>query len=575
MTTATVTETTPDSTLWTLVQNGSVPAFEVLVRRHQAVVSAVAYNACGDLTLSEDVAQETFWTAWRQRTSLAEPGRLRAWLCGIARNLGKNFRRRDARSVACVNPQAVDELAANAPCPAEEAVSREEETLVWQTLEQIPETYREPLILFYRQEQSVADVAMALDLSEDAVKQRLSRGRSMVRERVAALVEGTLRRSRPGKSFTVAVMAGVASLSAGAKTALAGTGATAAGTMLKSAAGAGVAAGVLGSILGPLGGLLGGWLGTRLPAELAPSKRERDYLRWVGRRMLVISIVFFLALIVVLWALAGRVPFPIYLAIMAAWFLVYGIYVTIETLCVVRETKHIRADATAQPNDAPLRVLASRFRGREFRSRTTLFGLPLVHINVSDPTQRGEPGRPPERRLARGWIAIGDDARGILLAIGGRAVGLIAFGGLALGGLSFGGLAFGVVAFGGLALGGLALGGLGIGGIAAGGIALGWQAIGGAAIAWDVACGGGAIAWHAAYGGGAIAHDYAVGGEAIAAHANNDAANAVLLNHPLQQALQWNLANNGWLTPAVVVVCVGLALAIFHLMYRREHKTGM
>src|SRR6266566_4792952 len=83
-----------DSNLWRLVCGGSAPAFEVLVRRYQSLVCSVAYSACGNLALSEDVAQETFWTAWRQRASLDQPERLGAWLCGIARNLAKNARRR-------------------------------------------------------------------------------------------------------------------------------------------------------------------------------------------------------------------------------------------------------------------------------------------------------------------------------------------------------------------------------------------------------------------------------------------------------------------------------------------------
>ncbi len=59
-----------DADLWRLVRQDSASAFEVLVRRHQSVVCAVAYSACGDLARSEDVAQETFWTAWRRRASL-------------------------------------------------------------------------------------------------------------------------------------------------------------------------------------------------------------------------------------------------------------------------------------------------------------------------------------------------------------------------------------------------------------------------------------------------------------------------------------------------------------------------
>jgi len=64
------------------------------------------------------------------------------------------------------------------PSPATQAVTREEEAILWRALERIPDTYREPLILFYREQQSVERVAAELELSEDAVKQRLSRGRS-------------------------------------------------------------------------------------------------------------------------------------------------------------------------------------------------------------------------------------------------------------------------------------------------------------------------------------------------------------------------------------------------------------
>src|SRR3954449_4024148 len=105
-----------DSNLWQLVCRGSASAFEVLVRRYQSLVCSVAYNACGDLALSEDVAQETFWAAWRERMSLEQPGHLRAWLCGIARNLGKNARRRAARPAeAAVAGDALAEVATDAP----------------------------------------------------------------------------------------------------------------------------------------------------------------------------------------------------------------------------------------------------------------------------------------------------------------------------------------------------------------------------------------------------------------------------------------------------------------------------
>jgi RNA polymerase sigma factor (sigma-70 family) len=576
MTTAQLTDQCPDADLWQFVKQGSAAAFEMLVRRHQSVVSAVAYNACGDLALSEDVAQETFWTAWRDRAALAEPSRLRAWLCGIARNLGKNARRRAARTT--FPQEAVTEVPAGAPSPAEQAVSREEESLLWQTLEEIPETYREPLVLFYREQQSVADVASALGLSEDAVKQRLSRGRGMLRERVAELVEGTLRRSRPGKNFTVAVMAGLTGLTVGAKSALAGTGTAVAGTALKSAVGASL----VGGLLGPLVGLFGGWFGTWLPAELAPTELERKYVRRVGRRMLLVSVVLTLLLV------AGIVAFPdgiswhplaplAYMGMLVGWLVIYMAYVTVEAARAAHRVRRLRAESPdAEPNDAPLRAgmvaVASRYRGRVYRSRATLFGGPLVDINVGDPLPCGSAPAPPlpERRVARGWIAIGDEAHGILLAVGSRAVGLVAIGAIARGGVSIGGIAIGVVAIGGLALGGLALGGLGAGLLAFGGLALGWQACGGMALGLDVACGGGAIAWHAAYGGAAIAHDYAVGGAAYALHANDEAAQTVVGDRALRQVMSWQVEHSGWVMFGIIFVSVVVSAVLWLAMYRRE-----
>lgn len=71
----------------------------------------------------------------------------------------------------------------------------------------------------------------------------------------------------------------------------------------------------------------------------------------------------------------------------------------------------------------------------EYKSRRTLFGLPLVHIHFGG------------RRVcrAKGIIAIGDIATG-LFAIGGIAAGLISLGGLSAGLLALGGLAIGMFA---------------------------------------------------------------------------------------------------------------------------------
>ena len=131
----------------------------------------------------------------------------------------------------------------------------------------------------------------------------------------------------------------------------------------------------------------------------------------------------------------------------------------------------------------------------EYKSRRTLFGLPLVHINL---TQHG-------LTWARGIIAVGNVATGVV-AVGCFGAGIFSLGGICLG----------LVALAGMALGLLALGGVSVGLIALGGCALGYLAIGGSAVG-VYAAGGASVASRVAVGASASAELLAVGREAAGA----------------------------------------------------------
>ncbi|HSI15643.1 MAG TPA: hypothetical protein VK961_26590 [Chthoniobacter sp.] len=118
---------------------------------------------------------------------------------------------------------------------------------------------------------------------------------------------------------------------------------------------------------------------------------------------------------------------------------------------------------------------------------------------------------------------------------------LLSIGGFAIGGISIGGFSLGLIAMGGVALGGGAFAGIALGIYGAtGGLAIGYLAHG--------AC---AIGWHAAEGGMAAARDFAVGNSAWAAHANDAAASEAdrsiaffgfanwLIRHPLAFGIVW------------------------------------
>ena len=117
-------------------------------------------------------------------------------------------------------------------------------------------------------------------------------------------------------------------------------------------------------------------------------------------------------------------------------------------------------------------IVWQRAFGKEYRSKATLFGLPLLHVAMGFDPATGK------KRIAKGIFAIGDVAIGVV-AMGGVAMGGLCFGGCALGLFGCGGMAAALLAVGGVAVGGFAFGGMAVGGVALGGVALGFYAYGG------------------------------------------------------------------------------------------------
>lgn len=578
-----------DNDLWQRVLCHDAGAFEEIVSRHQAAVSAVSFSCLGDFSASEDISQETFLVAWQAKDTLKNAARLRAWLCGIARNLAKNYLRRSITQRERVENFAQWHPATQTDKPVESrAMELEEQALVWNTLESISEVYREPLVLFYREGQSVGAIADALGITQATAKQRLSRGRNMLRKSVAARIGQILEQSRPGHKFTAAVMASLGAAGTTGK-ALAGGSSIAAASaeaakLAASAQGASkltAAAGVLGSggawgLLGGLGGamlgLAGGWFGSWLPAQLAPTITERELLDQHRRRTMAEAILYtvFVLVSVCLICAPGGWKFGVPLLTIAC--IVFTANTIVATRKLQRAIRKIRAEADQHPpNDTPLRTAAEKYRlklqGRVYRSQGTLWGIPWIDIQVSDPPL--DATSLPEPKTARGWIAIGDRAHGVLFAFGGYSKGLIAVGGLAVGGIAIGGLGFGLIGIGGLGLGLVGIGGLGAGVLALGGGAIGWQAAGGGALAWQCACGGAAMAYESAFGGAAMAKHYAVGGQAVAEHANDAVAKAFLETQLAKRILDFWSRAQWWVVGAIGLICT-LSTAMPSIMYQRR-----
>ncbi len=63
---------------------GDVAAFKEIAARYYPLIRSLAFSATGSLHQSDDLAQETFVTAWKHLAGLKHPAKLSSWLCGIA-----------------------------------------------------------------------------------------------------------------------------------------------------------------------------------------------------------------------------------------------------------------------------------------------------------------------------------------------------------------------------------------------------------------------------------------------------------------------------------------------------------
>jgi RNA polymerase sigma factor (sigma-70 family) len=517
---------------------GNRDAFSQIVSRYQSLVCSLTYSATGNLGQSEDLAQETFITAWKHLGQLRERDKLRAWLCGIARNRINNFLRREGREPLhrAGEVEEISETHSPEPLPVEHAISREEQEILWRALERIPEIYREPLVLFYREHQSVEHVAQALELSEDTVHQRLSRGRKLLHEQVLAFVEGALERTNPGKVFTLGVLAALPALTISAKAATIGVTAAKGGATAKAAS----AMGLFGAIFMPLLVIFGNYSSYRMSMDEAQTAEERGHIKSLFRNSLVCTLIISAVLSVPLyWTCRNQQDSTLFWATLTTGVIViYFLTVSAFSFGSLQTRRRYLAGLLA-------RECAGNFppAAYEYRSRSSLFGLPLVHVRLGD---RFDLLRGP----VKAWIAIGSS----------HTVGVIfASGGIAVAPLSFGGIAIGLLPFGAISMGMFPIGAISFGVWAYGALAFGWQ----------ICCGCG-VAWNAAMGGIAVAHDFALGGIAHAAQANTETAKQFFQQNLFFRCAQ-TVSNHGLLMMLAWVIPVTL-LAQVMKRARRERE---
>jgi RNA polymerase sigma-70 factor (ECF subfamily) len=171
---------------------GDTSAFEAIVRRWQGPLVNLAYRFCRDRGRAEELAQEAFLRAYRGLAQWRSEGLFSTWLFALATNLYCSELRRIPAGTVPLEAVAEPRDAQAAFDVAYEQADRD--SLVRRAVLALPAKYREVLTLFYFHDRDVAASAQNLGLAEGTVKARLSRGRELLRKKLAPQLTAPLLR---------------------------------------------------------------------------------------------------------------------------------------------------------------------------------------------------------------------------------------------------------------------------------------------------------------------------------------------------------------------------------------------
>ncbi len=196
-----------DDELMERFQKGDESAFTLLVRRHQQPLINFIARFIGDRDSAEDLAQETFIRIF-QAAPRYKPGhaQFNTWMYHIASNLCKNeLRDRGRRGRHWVDNTVSEGEPGDAAADAENRIAsapadvsyqpdvvlerKELHNALRKAIAELPEKYREPLVLRDIQGLSYEEISEVLEIRPGTTKSRINRARLMLKDKLKPFME--------------------------------------------------------------------------------------------------------------------------------------------------------------------------------------------------------------------------------------------------------------------------------------------------------------------------------------------------------------------------------------------------
>jgi RNA polymerase sigma-70 factor, ECF subfamily len=190
-----VSSSTFESEFIEKLKAGDAKAFDTLVIRYANDVYGLLLRITEDVKEAEDLMQETFLSALKAIHKFRGDAELKTWLFRIAINKSKNrfrwWKRRKRESTVSLDAPIgesetpMSEMVESGLINPEESIlQKERENVLNKALRELPEIFREAVILCDIEGLSYEEIAATLEINLGTVKSRIARGRLELRKKL-------------------------------------------------------------------------------------------------------------------------------------------------------------------------------------------------------------------------------------------------------------------------------------------------------------------------------------------------------------------------------------------------------
>jgi len=175
-----------DTKLIERAQRGDKDAFATLVQRYYRNIYNLAYRMTGNREDAMDITQEVLLRAFRAIGSFEPDRPFLPWIYRITWNICADRGRKIGRTPAEESMDDAESGASRIPSqavgPDGELEKRETARILRDAIDQLTDGYRELIILFHLEGLSIKEISEVTDLKETVIKNRLYRGRQMLKK---------------------------------------------------------------------------------------------------------------------------------------------------------------------------------------------------------------------------------------------------------------------------------------------------------------------------------------------------------------------------------------------------------